>query len=84
MKEIFEIDEAILLLKEKVILKDNLSTKFIYKKKRIYVYSSSSSYSLSLQDFSELFKDSKFFIEDFEDSTIDLEKDKEYYSFKHK
>ena len=59
-------------------------TKFISKKKRVYVYSSNSSYNLSFNDFSELFKDSKFIIEDFEDSTIDPEKDKEYYSFKHK
>lgn len=84
MEEIFGIEEAIALLKEGIILKDNLSTKFISKKKRVYVYSSNSSYNLSFNDFSELFKDSKFIIEDFEDSTIDPEKDKEYYSFKHK
>ena len=84
MNEIIEINEAINLLKEGIVLKDNLSTKFIYKKKRIYVYSNNSSYNLSLKDFSELFKDSKFIIEDFDDFTIDVEKDIEYYSFKHK
>ena len=35
-------------------------------------------------DFSEIFKDSKFIIEEIEEETIDLEKDKEYYNFKHK
>ena len=84
MDEFVEINEALSLLKEGIILKDNLRSKFIYKKKRIYVYSNNSSYNLNFKDFSELFKDSKFIIEDFDDSTVDLEKDKEYYSFKHK
>ena len=84
MENIFEINEALSLLKEGVILKDKMSTKFICKKKRIYVYSSNSSYNLSFDDFCELFKDSKFVVEDFDDSGIDIEKDKEYYSFKHK
>jgi len=84
MENVLDINEALNLLKEGIVLKDNLSTIFIYKRKRIYVYSSNSSYNLSLKDFSELFKDSKFIIEDFEDGGIDLEKDKEYYSFKHK
>ena len=84
MKEILEISEALQLLKDKIILKDFNSNRFIYKKKRIYVYSSNSSYNLSVNDFLELFKDSKFIIEDFDEDTVDLEKDKEYYSFKHK
>lgn len=84
MNEVYEINEALNLLKEGIILKDNLSSRFICKKKRIYVYSSNTSYNLSFKDFSELFKDSKFVLEDFDDSSIDLEKDKEYYSFKHK
>ena len=84
MEEIITINEAINMLKEGIILKDNMSNKFIFKKRRIYVYSSNSSYNLSIQDFSDLFKDNRFMIEDFDDSQIDLEKDKEYYSFKHK
>ena len=84
MEEIITINEAINMLKDGIILKDTMGNKFIFKKRRIYVYSSNSSYNLSAQDFSELFKDNKFIIEDFDDSQIDLEKDKEYYSFKHK
>lgn len=84
MEEILDINEGLALLKEGIILKDKIGSKFIYKKKRIYVYSSNSSYNLSVNDFFELFKDNKFIVEDFDDSTIDPEKDKEYYSFKHK
>lgn len=84
MENIFEINEALSLLKEGIILKDKVSTRFICKKKRIYIYSSNSSYNLSFEDFYELFKDNKFVVEDFDDSSIDIEKDKEYYSFKHK
>ena len=84
MQEIIEIKEALQLLKDKIVLKDIQSNRFIYKKKRIYVYSTNSSYNLNEEDFLSLFKDSKFIIEDFEEEIIDLEKDKEYYSFKHK
>lgn len=84
MDKIVEVNEALQLLKDKLILKDFNASRFIYKKKRIYVYSSNSSYSLKMEEFLELFKDSKFIIEDFEEEIIDLEKDKEYYSFKHK
>lgn len=84
MEKIIEIELAINLLKEGIALKDKSKNKFIKKKKRVQVYSVNSSYSLSFQEFEELFKNNKFIIEDFEDSQIDLEKDKEYYSFKHK
>lgn len=84
MQEIIEIKEALQLLKDKIVLKDIQSNRFIYKNKRIYIYSSNSSYNLNEEDFLVLFKDGKFIIEDFEEETIDLEKDKEYYSFKHK
>lgn len=83
MEKIININEAINLLKEGLILKD-INNRFIYKKKRVYVYSSNSSYNLKIDEFIELFKDNKFVLEDFEDGSIDLEKDKEYYSFKHK
>ena len=67
MQEIIEIKEVLQLLKDKIVLKDIQSNRFIYKKKRIYVYSSNSSYNLNEEDFLSLFKDSKFIIEDFEE-----------------
>ena len=47
------------------------------------MYAVNSSYKLTVADFLDLFKDTKFAIED-DGETIDPEKDKEYYSFKHK
>ena len=84
MEEIYNIEQAIDLLKEKLILKDGQKNTFVYKRKRVYVYSNNSYFSLDLNDFYDLYKDSKFIIEDLDDSTIDPEKDNEYYSFKHK
>ena len=84
MEEIYNIEQAIDLLKEKLILKDSQKNTFVYKRKRVYVYSNNSYFSLDLNDFYDLYKDSKFIVEDLDDSTIDPEKDNEYYSFKHK
>ena len=84
MEDIIEIDLAINLLKEGIILKDNLNNRFINKRKRIRVYSLNSSYSVSYDEFLDLFKNNKFIIENYDDCQIDSEKDKEYYSFKHK
>lgn len=84
MEDIFDVNQALEILKEKVVIKDNLKNKFVCRKNKIWVYSSNSSYSLNFKDFIELFKEHKFMIEDFDDSTIDTEKDKEYYNFKHK
>ena len=83
MNEIFTINDALELLKDGIVLKDNLRNRFICKKNKIYVYAINSSYKLTFADFLDLFKDSKFAIED-DGETIDPEKDKEYYSFKHK
>ena len=82
-KQVYGILEAAILLKEGTILKDTSST-FIYKKKRVYVYSSNSSFNLDISEFKNLYKDSKFVVYSGEDSGIDGEKDKEYYGFKHK
>ena len=84
MTEIFGVDEAINLLKEGIVLKDNLSNRFVCKKSKINIYSSNSSYKLNFDDFILLFKDNKFIVEDFDDGAVDVEKDKEYYGFKHK
>lgn len=83
MSEIFTISEALELLKDGIVLKDNLKNRFICRKSKVYVYAPNSSYKLNFNDFVDLFKDNKFIIED-DGETIDPEKDKEYYSFKHK
>jgi hypothetical protein len=84
MNEIFDANEALNLLKDGAVLKDNLKSRFICKKNKVSVYASNSSYKLSCDDFLLLFKDNKFILEDFDDGEIDVQKDKEYYSFKHK
>lgn len=83
-KEVYGVNEALTLAKEGAKLKDNLSRIFFMKNKRIYVYSSSSSYSLTTKEFLELYKDNKFIIYLDEDEGIDAKKDEEYYGFKHK
>lgn len=84
MKEIFNVVEALEILKEKIILKDNFNNRFVCRKSKIYVYSSNSSYCLSFNDFLDIFKNNQFIIEDFDEISIDPLKDKEYYNFKHK
>lgn len=84
MKEVFNANEALEILKDKVVLKDNSNSRFVCRKSKIYVYSSNSSYCLSFKDFLDIFKNNKFVVEDFDESGIDPLKDKEYYSFKHK
>ena len=83
-KEIYGVNEALVLFKEGIKLKDNLSRIFFLKNKRIYVYSSSSSYSLTINEFLELYKDNKFIVYLDDDGEIDAKKDEEYYGFKHK
>ena len=83
-KEIYGINEALVLLEEGAKLKDNLSRLFFKKKDRIFIYSSSSSYSLSINEFLTLYKENKFIIYVEDDEGIDSKKDEEYYGFKHK
>ena len=84
MEEIMSVDEALNALKEGAILKDNGGSRFVFKRSKVSVYSTNSSYSLTAKDFLELYSNSKFIIDNTDDSEIDVEKDKEYYSFKHK
>jgi len=83
-KEIYNVGEALTLLKEGVILKDINKAKFIYRKDRIYVYSFNSSYSLDVKEFLVLYKENQFVIDSGDEEIIDSKKDEEYYNFKHK
>lgn len=84
MDNVFNVEEAINLLKEKIVLKDCFNNRFIGKKNGIQVFSINSSYTLKYNDFIELFETDKFMVDGDDGFYIDLEKDKEYYSFKHK
>ena len=83
-KQIYTINEAIVLLNEGAKLRDSLSRIFLLKKERIYVYSNSSSYSLTINEFLSLYKDNEFIIYVDDEDGIDAKKDEEYYGFKHK
>lgn len=83
-KEIYNVNEAIVLLKEGVCLKDKNLNIFVLKKGLIYVYSKNSSYKLKVEDFLELYKENEFVIYSDDDTNIDSKKDEEYYGFKHK
>ena len=84
VEQVFDVNEALEILKDKIILKDNSNNRFVCRKNKIYVYSSNSSYCLKFNEFLDIFKNNKFIIEDFDENSIDPLKDKEYYSFKHK
>ena len=83
-KEIYGINEAVFLLKEGNKLKDIPSSVIILKKGRGYIYSLLSSYSLKMDEFVNLYKESKFVIFVDDEEGIDAKKDEEYYSYKHK
>lgn len=54
-------------------------TFFALKKDKIFCQNNSSSYSLTLLDFTSLFHDASFFIYENNESFIDIKKDEEYY-----
>jgi hypothetical protein len=84
LDKIFNITEACIVLKDGYILKDSYNTIFRMKKEKILIRGENVSCFLSLLEFKELYKDSKFVVFDDNDSIIDSKKDDEYYSFKHK
>lgn len=87
MNDLIKIDDitlAIKLLKDGEILvnkKQNKLTYFAFKKDKIHCQNSSLSFNISIQDFKSIYKDAIFYIYNFEDNSIDLKKDEEYYSW---
>ena len=83
-KEIYNVSEAIILLKEGVCLKDKNLNIFVLKKGLIYVYAKNSSYKLKVDEFLELYKENDFIVYSDDDTCIDSKKDEEYYGVEHK
>lgn len=54
-------------------------TFFAMKKDKIFCQNNSSSYSLTVLDFTNLFHDASFFIFENNENFIDIKKDEEYY-----
>ena len=86
--EIIEnIDIAIAVLKShKILFTNHLNNKtyFIEKKKKVLVISTNSKYSLSYEEFKELYSVAKFIVYEEKDENFDFSRDDEYYSWKHK
>lgn len=87
IKIINDIKIAIIMLKEKKILlsiNDKIKTYFIYKNNKIYVFNGNSSYTLSIDIFSELYSNSEFIEYVDNEQLFDFSRDEQYYSWKHK
>ena len=81
----YSLEEMLPLLKNHIIffsISEGRKKYFHYYNKLILVLDGKSRYKLKIDDFKTLFKDSKFYV--YEDDTveIDIEKDKEYYSWR--
>jgi hypothetical protein len=83
-KEILDVNEAYLVLKQGLIVIDYFNNYFKIKNDYVYVKSENANFNLTKEAFIELYKESKFVIYDSNEDAIDELKDKEYYSFKHK
>lgn len=81
---VLDIDNAYLALKEGLVIIDMNKNYFKLSNKTIIIRGDNVRYSLEIKEFLDLYKNSKFVVVDFNDESIDLKKDEEYYSFKHK
>ncbi len=87
IKVINDIKIAILMLKEKKVLlsvNNKNKTYFILKNDKIYVFNDNSSYTLSLEMFTELYSKNEFIEYIYNEQTFDFSRDDEYYNWKHK
>lgn len=88
MERIESHDEALKLLKDGeilCILNDREAVFFAWRKERVLVKGSSSTYRLTESEWLNLFKDSDFLLyERAPEETVNLQKDEEYYSWRHK
>ena len=83
-KQIYNVNEACLLIKNGLIVVDVNKTRFKLIKENIIIKNDNVRYSLTEKAFLDLYKDSKFIILEDSDAIIDVKKDEEYYNFKHK
>lgn len=80
MEKLENINEAIEYLKQGDIVSSNGKDQFVIKNKKVFRYDNGTSFSLSLNDFYELYKNNNFYL--YEDSVyIDEEKDEAYYRY---
>lgn len=82
----YKIDEMLPLLKNHILffsIGDKRKKYFHYMNKKVLVQDVNSRYKISEEDFIKLYKDATFYVYDPSNQIeIDIEKDKEYYSWR--
>lgn len=81
MEKIDSFTFVIDYLKEGQVLTTVKHDLFVYKKERVYRYFNGSSYSLTLDEFIELYKKETFYVYEDNTSGIDQDKDEAYYRY---
>lgn len=83
MEKIDNFNQVLSFLKEGEILASN--NKIVkYHQETLTIYDNGSKYRLSIEDFITLYRYEIFYLYEVKGAQIDLEKDLEYYNFKHK
>lgn len=86
--EIIEsIDKAIALLKNhKLLFTNHLNNKtyFVEKKQKVLVIGLNCKYSLSYEEFKDIYDGAKFVVYEENEESFDFSRDDEYYGWKHK
>ncbi len=80
MMDYYDINEALKLLKEGILLKDN-KTIFVFKNNKFCCYFDGSLVKINEEDFIELYKNDNFYIFEDKEIIIDETKDEDYYRY---
>ena len=81
MQKIESFNQVLEYLKDKTILTTNGKNIFIMKEEKIFSRQEGSTYSLKIEDFIDLFKDTIFYIYEDDGVYIDDHKDEDYYRY---
>lgn len=80
MERLHDINETVAYLNEGEVVTCNGKDQFVMKNKKVYRYNDGTSYSLSISDFVDLYRNSVFYLYE-EALEVDDKKDEEYYRY---
>ena len=80
MEKISNVAEALLILKDRYVITTNGKDHFVFKDNRVHHYHDGNHYSLSENEFLELFNKNSFFYYE-ETVVVDETKDEAYYRY---
>ena len=80
MERINNIKEVLDYLKDEDIITSNGNDRFVYKNDRVYCYDDGTRFSLSVEEFVNLYKNKNFYLYE-EEVLIDEQKDEAYYRY---